>query len=173
MNINTTITKQNKSELGMNRNDFYEYKKNRAVDMAKKGASVAEMAQDLGMGEKDMYAFLSRNFGGIRKLKEMANTGGVVPQLQMASMTTMPVMKRKVGCPKKNEGKAGTVLNAFNSALSVEKDKILNEFKGSIEKDAQVLVGEVQKGLEQVKIEMLSKFKNDIMTELSAMAKAL
>lgn len=173
MNINTTITKQNKSELGMNRNDFYEYKKNRAVDMAKKGASVAEMAQDLGMGEKDMYAFLSRNFGGIRKLKEMANAGGVVPQLQMASMTTMPVMKRKVGRPKKNEGKAGTVLNAFNSALSVEKDKILNEFKGSIEKDAQVLVSEVQKGLEQVKIEMLSKFKNDIMTELSAMAKAL
>ncbi len=173
----TTINKQNKSELGMNRNDFYEYKKNRAIDMVKKGASVSDIAQDLGMGEKDMYAFLSRNFGGIRKLKEMANAGGAVPQLKMASMTTMPAVQsnsqKKVGRPKKEENKQGTVLGAFNNALSVEKDKILNEFKSSVEQDANSIVAEIQKGLEQVKVEMLSKFKNDIMAELSAMAQAL
>ena len=122
MTTNTTINKQNKSELGMNRNDFYEYKKNRIVDLAKKGASVTEMAQDLGMGEKDMYAFLSRNFGGIRKLKEMANSGSPVPQLKMASMTT-ETEKRPVGRPKKsantNNGNSGSVLFAFNNALSV------------------------------------------------------
>ena len=177
MNTNTTINKQNKSELGMNRNDFYEYKKNRAVDLVKKGASVSDIAQDLGMGEKDVYAFLSRNFGGIRKLKEMANAGGVIPQLQMASMTTEKSnnneQKRPVGRPKKVEEKSGTVLEAFNTALSVEKEKILTEFKSGIEKDSQVIVTELQKGLEQVKTEMLSKFKNDIMSELSAMAKAL
>ena len=51
------ITKQNKSELGMNRNDFYEYKKNRIVDLVKKGAGVSEIAQDLGMEEKDLYVY--------------------------------------------------------------------------------------------------------------------
>ena len=43
----TTINKQNKSELGMNRNDFYEYKKNRAVDLVKKGAGIEDIAKDL------------------------------------------------------------------------------------------------------------------------------
>ena len=157
---------------------FYEYKKNRAVDLVRKGASVSDIAQDLGMGEKDVYAFLSRNFGGIRKLKEMANAGSAIPQLQMASMNieksnSNNEQKRPVGRPKKVEGKSGTVLEAFNAALSVEKEKILTEFKSGIEKDSQIIVTELQKGLEQVKTEMLSKFKNDIMVELSAMAKAL
>lgn len=177
MTTNTTINKQNKSELGMNRNDFYEYKKNRAIDLVKKGAGVSEIAQDLGMGEKDVYAFLSRNFGGLRKLKEMASSGAAIPQLQMASMTTEKTssteQKRSVGRPKKSEEKSGSVLETFNAALSVEKEKILTEFKSGIEKDSQIIVNELQKGLEQVKSEMLSKFKNDIMSELSAMAKAL
>lgn len=176
MNTTTTINKQNKSELGMNRNDFYEYKKNRAVDLVKKGAGIEDIAKDLGMGEKDVYAFLSRNFGGIRKLREMANMGGMVPQLQMASMniaTSNTEQKRPVGRPKKSEEKPTSVLETFNAALAVEKEKILTEFKSGIEKDSQIIVTELQKGLEQVKSEMLSKFKNDIMVELSAMAKAL
>ena len=176
MNTNT-INKQNKSELGMNRNDFYEYKKNRIVDLVKKGAGVAEIAKDLGMGEKDLYAFLSRNFGGIRNLKEMANSGGVVPQLRMASMTTDNTMtqqgQRKPGRPKKSDDKPVTVLEVFNTALSAEKEKLLSEFKASIEQDSQNIVNEVQQGLNIVKQEMLTKFKNDIMNELSAMAKAL
>ena len=170
------ITKQNKSELGMNRNDFYEYKKNRIVDLVKKGAGVSEIAQDLGMEEKDLYAFLSRNFGGIRKLKEMANSSFPVPQLRMASMTTdnsVPQMtQKKPGRPKKGEEKPITVLEAFNTALSVEKEKILTEFKSGIEKDSQNILNEIQHGLDVVKQEMLTKFKNDIMNELSAMAKA-
>ena len=171
-----TINKQNKSELGMNRNDFYEYKKNRAIDLVIKGGGVVDIANDLGMGEKDVYAFLSRNFGGIRKLKEMAKAGGTVPQLKMASMTTEKgnfEQKRPVGRPKKSEDKSGTVLETFNAALSVEKEKIVTEFKSGIEKDCQIIVNDIQKGLEQVKSEMLIKFKNDIMSELSAMAKAL
>ena len=176
MTTNTTINKQNKSELGMNRNDFYEYKKNRIVDLAKKGASVTEMAQDLGMGEKDMYAFLSRNFGGIRKLKEMANSGSPVPQLKMASMTT-ETEKRPVGRPKKSEntnnGNSGSVLFAFNNALSAEKEKLLNDFKASVEQDSKTIIAEIKKGLDVMKQEMLSNFKTEIMNELSAMAKAL
>lgn len=179
MTTNTTINKQNKSELGMNRNDFYEYKKNRIVDLAKKGAGVAEMAQDLGMGEKDMYAFLSRNFGGIRKLKEIANSGSSIPQLKMASMTTAVATtpeKRPVGRPKKSESnnsESNSVLFAFNNALTQEKDKLLSEFKNSVEQDSQTIISEVKKGLDVVKQEMLTKFKTDIMNELSAMAKSL
>ena len=171
------ITKQNKSELGMNRNDFYEYKKNRIVDLVRKGAGVGEIAKDLGMGEKDLYAFLSRNFGGIRKLKEMANSGAPVPQLKMASMTTDNNMvqqsQKKPGRPKKSEDKPVTVLEAFNTALSAEKEKLLAEFKTSIEQDSQNIVNEIQNGLNMIKQEMLTNFKNDIMNELSAMAKAL
>ena len=66
-NNNTTkVTKENKSEMGMNRNEFFEYKKQRCMDLARKGATVGEIAKDLAMTEKEMYAFLSRNFGGIR-----------------------------------------------------------------------------------------------------------
>ena len=180
MDTNMTINKQNKSELGMNRNDFYEYKKNRVIDMVKNGASVSEIATDLGVEEKDMYDFLSRNFGGIRKLKQMANSGEPIPQLQMASMTTetdkkekkttkSTTAKKKTQAPK-NEG---SVLSAFNSVLSTEKDKILGEFKQDVEKDAQTIISQIQTGLNQVKEEMLAKFKNDIMSGLSSMAQTL
>ncbi len=175
-----TINKQNKADLGMNRNDFYEYKKNRIIDLVKKGGGVSEIAMDLGMGEKDVYAFLSRNFGGVRKLKEMVSAGGAIPQLQMASMTTtmeapnaVNDQKRPVGRPKKVEEKPSIVVETFNNALSVEKDKILMEFKNSMEKDCQAIIAELQNSLDSVKNEMLSKFKNDIMTGLSEMAKAL
>ena len=39
------VTKQNKSEMGMNRNEFFEYKKNRIVELAKKGADIETMAK--------------------------------------------------------------------------------------------------------------------------------
>lgn len=176
----TNINKQTKSEIGMNRNDFYEYKKNRVIDMAKNGASVSDMANDLGVDEKDMYAFLSRNFGGIRKLKQMANSGEPVPQLQMASMTTEVDKKEKktaksTSTKKKvqNSKTEESVLSAFNNVLSNEKNKILTEFKQGIEKDAQSIVNEVQTGLNRVREEMLTKFKNDIMSGLSTMAQTL
>lgn len=175
-----TINKQNKAELGMNRNDFYEYKKNRVIDMVKSGASVSDIATDLGVEEKDMYAFLSRNFGGIRKLKQMANSGEPIPQLQMASMTTETEKKEKKTVKSTNSKKKtqspkseASVLSAFNAVLSNEKDKILGEFKQDVEKDAQTIISQIQTGLNQVKEEMLTKFKNDIMSGLSSMAQTL
>lgn len=177
--MTNNINKQNKSELGMNRNDFYEYKKARVVELAKQGASIGMIANDLGMGEKDLYAFLSRNFGGIRRLREFASSGDAVPQLKMASMTTEKKTVDKVGEKFKgkkngnNDDKPVTVLTAFNNALSTEKEKLLTEFKSSVEADSQAIIEEIKKGLEQVKTEMLTNFKNEIMKELSTLASSL
>ena len=89
MKTNNTkkVTKENKSEMGMNRNEFFEYKKQRCMDLARKGATVGEIAKDLAMTEKEMYAFLSRNFGGIRQMRESVKAGFGVPQLAMAGMS--------------------------------------------------------------------------------------
>ena len=48
-NNTTKVTKENKSEMGMNRNEFFEYKKQRCMDLARKGATVGEIAKDLAM----------------------------------------------------------------------------------------------------------------------------
>lgn len=176
MNIN--VTRDNKSELGMNRNDFYEYKKQRAMELAKRGATVGEIGKDLGMSEKEMYAFLSRNFGGIRRMR--SNDTATTPQLKMASMNTAKDMPNIAEMGKSNKSskakevdKPVSILSAFSSALSMEKEKLLNQFKSDLETESKAIVGEVEIGLTQLKIEMLTNFKNDIMKDLSELAKSL
>lgn len=176
--------KTNKTEMGMNRNAFYEYKKNRILEMVQQGASVSEMANDIGMGEKDMYAFLSRNFGGIRRLKEMANSGKGIGSLQMASMTTETEVKEpktskksntKGKNQKKNITKSGAkkgnhpvnVLGELSSVLQNEKDKLLSDFKRSIESESQAILVEAQKNLVKARDELINGFKNEIVTGLS------
>lgn len=176
MNIN--VTRENKGELGMNRNDFYEYKKQRSMELAKRGATVGEIAKDLGMTEKEMYAFLSRNFGGVRRMR----SDGVetIPQLKMASMNTVKDMPNIAEMGKSNKAsksketdKPVSILSAFSSALALEKEKLLNQFKSDLETESKAIIGEVQMGLAQLKIEMLTNFKNDIMKDLSELANSL
>ena len=176
--MNIKVTRDNKSELGMNRNDFYEYKKQRSMELAKRGATVGEIAKDLGMSEKELYAFLSRNFGGIRRMRSSTNENA--PQLKMASMSTAKDMPNiaemgKTGKSSKTKGtdKPVSILSAFNSALALEKEKLLTQFKSDIETESKAIIGEVEVGLAQLKMEMLTNFKNDIMKDLSELAKTL
>lgn len=173
------ITKQNKSELGMNRNEFFEYKKNRIIELAKKGATIEAMAKDLGMGENDMYAFLSRNFGGVRRLRESVKSG-FVPEFKMAAMSIEEPKKNKKVISKtkakgrdKKEDKPLDISKDLSAVVNTEREKILTEFKQSIEKDGMLIIEEVRKGLDQVKGELLTNFKADIMRELSGLASSL
>ena len=169
------VTKQNKSEMGMNRNEFFEYKKNRIVELAKKGADIETMAKDLGVGENDMYAFLSRNFGGIRRLRESVKSG-FIPEFRMAAMTIEEPKKNSKNHSKghtKHTDKPLNISEDLNAVVNAEREKILMEFKQGIEKDGMKIIEEVRKGLDQVKGEILTNFKADIMRELSGLANSL
>lgn len=179
--------KTNKTEMGMNRNAFYEYKKDKILEMVRQGAGVSEMANALGMGDKDMYAFLSRNFGGIRRLKEMANSTKGFGSLQMASMEIEkdePKSSKKTNNSgkkqqKKNGNKitskssnkkgnrSGNALSDLSAVLQTEKDKLISEFKRSIETESQAVLAEAQKNLVKARDELINGFKQEIVTGLS------
>lgn len=177
----TAITAQNKSELGMNRNDFYEYKKNRMVEMVKNGAGVPDIAVDLGIGEKDVYSFISRNFGGLRNLKSMVSSGLSISQIEQGVLADAP-QKRSVGRPKKNESNKnqdkiykspGRNKHSESTDLLEEKQRVIDEFKNSIDKDIQMVVSDILNTLDNIKQDLLGKFKSDLMNELSGMVASL
>lgn len=172
MKTNNTkkVTKENKSEMGMNRNEFFEYKKQRCMDLARKGATVGEIAKDLAMTEKEMYAFLSRNFGGIRQMRESVKAGFGVPQLAMAGMSvgsSVVDMKKD----KKGNKSDNSITGVFSSALESEKKKIIEKFKREIELEVKSVISDVELSLSQVKNEVLTKFKESVMKDLTEIAK--
>lgn len=172
------VTKENKAEMGMNRNEFFEYKKQRCMDLARKGATVGEIAKDLAMTEKEMYAFLSRNFGGVRKMREYSNAGMAIPQVQFAAMS-VPTAEKKSNKKQNNKDNNQSshnntsILTAFSSALEVEKNKIIKEFRNEIETEYKAIKGELELSLSQLRAELVSNFKNSIVNDLSVMAKSL
>lgn len=170
MKTNNTkkVTKENKSEMGMNRNEFFEYKKQRCMDLARKGATVGEIAKDLAMTEKEMYAFLSRNFGGIRQMRESVKAGFGVPQLAMAGMSvgsSVVDMKKE-----KKSNNSGSVTGIFSSALESEKKKIIDKFRKEMELEIKSVISDVELSLSQVKNEVLTKFKDSVMKDLTEIA---
>ena len=176
-NNNTTkVTKENKAEMGMNRNEFFEYKKQRCMDLARKGATVGEIAKDLAMTEKEMYAFLSRNFGGVKKMREFSNAGFGIPQVQFAAMSVPTTEKKSNKKQNNNNGNNQnntSILTAFSSALEVEKNKIIKEFRNEVETEYKAIKGELELSLSQLRAELVSNFKNSIVNDLSVMAKSL
>lgn len=169
------VTKENKAEMGMNRNEFFEYKKQRCMDLARKGATVGEIAKDLAMTEKEMYAFLSRNFGGVKKMREFSNAGFGIPQVQFAAMS-VPTTEKKSNKKQNNNGNNQnntSILTAFSSALEVEKNKIIKEFRNEVETEYKAIKGELELSLSQLRAELVSNFKNSIVNDLSVMAKSL
>ena len=178
MRTNNTkkVTKANKSEMGMNRNEFFEYKKQRCMDLARKGATVGEIAKDLAMTEKEMYAFLSRNFGGVKKMREFSNAGFGIPQVQFAAMSVPTSEKKSNKKQNNNNGNNQnntSILTAFSSALEVEKNKIIKEFRNEVETEYKTIKGELELSLSQLRTELVSNFKNSIVNDLSLMAKSL
>lgn len=148
------VTRENKAEFGMNRNEFFEYKKGRCLELAKKGASVSEIAKDLGMSEKEMYAFLSRNFGGLKKMR--------------ASET--PVKVSKSVSKSKRTSSANTFLGLFDSALEDEKDKILKSFRGEVEHEMGDIVNKVTSTLKQIRKDVIKNFKKGLVSDLKEIA---
>lgn len=148
------VTRENKAEFGMNRNEFFEYKKGRCLELAKKGASVSEIANDLGMSEKEMYAFLSRNFGGLKKMR--------------ASET--PVKVSKSVSKSKRTSSANTFLGLFDSALEDEKDKILKSFRGEVEHEMGDIVNKVTSTLKQIRKDVIKNFKKGLVSDLKEIA---
>lgn len=170
------VTKENKSEMGMNRNEFFEYKKQRCMDLARKGATVGEIAKDLAMTEKEMYAFLSRNFGGVKKMREFSNAGFGIPQVQFAAMSVPTSEKKSNKKQNNNNGNNQnntSILTAFSSALEVEKNKIVKEFRDEVTKEYNSIKSELELSLSQLRTELVSNFKNSIVNDLSVMAKSL
>ena len=170
------VTKENKAEMGMNRNEFFEYKKQRCMDLARKGATVGEIAKDLAMTEKEMYAFLSRNFGGVKKMREFSNAGFGIPQVQFAAMSVPTTEKKSNKKQNNNNGNNQnntSILTAFSSALEVEKNKIIKEFRNEVEIEYKAIKGELELSLSQLRAELVSNFKNSIVNDLSVMAKSL
>ena len=148
------VTRDNKAEFGMNRNEFFEYKKGRCLELAKKGASVSEIAKDLGMSEKEMYAFLSRNFGGLKKMR--------------ASET--PVKSTKSVSKSRRGIKANTFMGLFDSALEDEKDKILKSFRGEVEHEMGDIVNKVTSTLKQIRKDVIKNFKKGLVSDLKEIA---
>lgn len=148
------VTRENKAEFGMNRNEFFEYKKGRCLELAKKGASVSEIANDLGMSEKEMYAFLSRNFGGLKKMR--------------ASET--PVKVSKSVSKSKRNSTTNTFLGLFDSALEDEKDKILKSFRGEVEHEMGDIVNKVTSTLKQIRKDVIKNFKKGLVSDLKEIA---
>lgn len=170
-NNNTTkVTKENKSEMGMNRNEFFEYKKQRCMDLARKGATVGEIAKDLAMTEKEMYAFLSRNFGGIRQMREATNTG--VKKVRKAAMS-IPASDKGKNKVSKSDNKPNSILSVLGSALETEKQKLLANFKEEIELESKSVITEAKVALTQLREELLENFKGSLMSDLSNIAKSL
>lgn len=168
---NNHVTKETKALFGMNRNEFYEYKKQRCMELAQKGATVGEIAKDLGMTEKEMYAFLSRNFGGVKRMREFAKSGNGIPQVQMAAMS-IPTSEKKTKKSNASDTK-NSLLSVFGAALANEKEKIISEFKQNIEDETKSVVGEVEMALSQLRSELLDNFKAGLMSDLSEMAATL
>ena len=149
------VTRENKAEFGMNRNEFFEYKKGRCLELAKKGASVSEIANDLGMKEKEMYAFLSRNFGGLKKMR---------------SSETPVKATKSVSKSKKTSVKGNTFLGLFDSALEDEKDKILKSFRGEVEHEMGDIVNKVTSTLKQIRKDVIKNFKKGLVSDLKEIA---
>ena len=184
----STVNAQNKTQFGMNRNDFYEYKKNRTVEMVKAGAGISDIAVDLGLGEKDVYSFISRNFGGLRNLKAMVNAGMTIPTMQNSVLAAPQKRKssastKTVKSAKSNAGQKKTTQKIYkspnksktnsNGNLSKEKQKVIDEFKNSVDKDIQKTVSDVMNTLDNIKKDIMTKFKSELMNELSAMVASL
>lgn len=169
------VTKQNKSEMGMNRNDFFEYKKNRIVEMVKKGASINAMAKDLGLDERDVYAFLSRNFGGIRNLRNFVSQN-IIPEFKNPILSVDEKKKNTSKATKSYSQKKEKSLSAGKSSSDVmdkERERILKEFKNILEKDSLTVADEVKRDLDQIRGEILRNFKADIARGLSGLASSL
>lgn len=172
------VTAQNKSEMGMNRNDFYEYKKNRIVEMIKGGADVDSIANDLGLGDKDIYSFISRNFGGLKHLKSMIDSG-----LSVEQMTVVEGEKQNTNTGKKQSKTTRNVPNMLISGfikanknspanLANIRQQFMNEFKSTLDKEIRDSIPEIQGTMNEIKTGMLNKFRSELMNELSAMIKS-
>ena len=168
--MKNVINRQNKEEMGMNRNEFYEYKKDRIIELVKNNASTEDIAMDLGLDLKGLYAFVSRNFGGFRQLRSLAKSGKNVPQLKVAAMSidnsTVKENHNVMG-NKKNS----SIMSMFDSALTAEKERILRDFRTSVDVEAKKIIVEAQQILDKSKFDLLNAFKNDIMKEISGFSK--
>ena len=175
------VTAQNKSEMGMNRNDFYEYKKNRIVEMIKSGADVDAIAGDLGLGDKDIYSFISRNFGGLKKLKSMIDSGLSVEQMDAVGDNTSG-NQGKQNNKKSNKNTRNVpnmIISGFLKAnkkspanLENIRQQFMDEFKNSLDAEIRSSIPEIQGTLNEIKAGMLNKFKSELMNDLSAMIKS-
>lgn len=177
--MKNVINRQNKEEMGMNRNEFYEYKKNRIIELVKKNASTEDIAMDLGLDLKGLYAFVSRNFGGFRQLRSLAKSGKNVPQLKVAAMSidnsNSSVKDNQVKNMNNgvnvNTKKNSSIMSMFDSALTAEKERILRDFRTSVDVEAKKIIVETQQILDKSKFDLLNAFKNDIMKEISGFSK--
>lgn len=171
----------------MNRNEYFDWKKKKVKELAKTGMKVADIARELNMGEEDMYSFLSRNFGGVRRLREMVGVDpdGIVDK--PASPPVAAVSKNKkvdfntVAKNIKDKGtqRVGTVtqqptiVETFRESLRKEKENILEGFKADLLEGKEELMQEMKAGLETARIELLKSFKDELMTDLAQLAKGL
>jgi len=159
----------------MNRNEKFEWKKQIVREMTKQGAKVAEMAERLGMGEAEMYAFLSRNFGGVRKLRESLGMPRDIKQVKYVlaaeSAQKEPRLMRVDTTVKKNIPLVSTPMvgvpsqepksQALSNFIQSQKEKFMDDFRESIKADMQTIA-------QEVKEEVVEKIKQEIMEELSA-----
>ena len=174
LKMKNVINRQNKEEMGMNRNEFYEYKKDRIIELVKNNASTEDIAMDLGLDLKGLYAFVSRNFGGFRQLRSLAKSGKNVPQLKVAAMSidnsTVKENQSKNNNVMGNK-KNSSIMSMFDSALTAEKERILRDFRTSVDVEAKKIIVEAQQILDKSKFDLLNAFKNDIMKEKSGFSK--
>lgn len=172
----------------MNRNEKFEWKKQIVRDMTKNGAKVMDMAKRLNMGEAEMYAFLSRNFGGVRKLRESIGLPRDIKQVeyvmaaeaakkepQLVKVNTKLKDNYDFGNSKPNFNK--NIPNFANDSKSDEdfhltdsdsisgiiqsqRERLMNEFRETLRSD-------MAKVFEELKEEVVEGFKQDLVNELS------
>lgn len=178
-----------KGMADLNRNEYFDWKKEKVKSLAKTGMKVADIAKELNMGEEDMYSFLSRNFGGVRRLRESVGVDpdGVIdiPNTAATKKSTSTNVSKvdfntvSKGIKKNDTPKIGvvtkepTIVETFRETLRKEKEMILEGFKEELLEGKEEIVEEMRVGLESVKIELLSSFKDDLLKDLQVMAKGL
>ncbi len=148
------------TELKGNRKEKFEMKRIRIVDLTTKGATVGEIAKDLGLTERDVYTFITRNFGGVQKLRDACN-GGMLTVDNVNDDAVIDATPKQTPT-KKVQGVKSATKQTSTGLFIKEKERVLSEFKASLEKDMKAILAETKKTLDASKQQLVNQFKADI-----------
>lgn len=155
-----------KGMTDLNRNEYFDWKKEKVKELAKTGMKVADIAKELNMGEEDMYSFLSRNFGGVRRLRESVGVDpdGVIDKPAYAPLTSKKDTKvdnAAVASSKAVSSSKKDVKVDFNTVSKNMKNKEVQ--KVGVVVNQPTIVETFRETLRKEKENILENFKTELL----------